>query len=86
MKVLDNRVIIKLNKSGITTRRGIIIPDKNDGVLEKGIVIVAGLKCEEVKEKDIVLINYANGREITIDNEKHIIIRETDIECIIKET
>lgn len=84
MKVLDNRVIIELKKSGITTRNGLLIPTTNSGILEEAVIYKAGEKCVEVKDGDIVLIHYADGRELKIDGKDYIIIREVDIQCIIK--
>lgn len=85
MKVLDNRVFVELKKAGLETRNGLIIPEKNNGILERGTVFKAGEKCTQVEEGDTVIIQYHAGRPYTHEGTEYIIIREHDIECVIKE-
>lgn len=80
MKVLSNRVFVELKKSGLELKSGLILPDKNDGIIEKGIVYAAGIECEFVKEGDEVHVHYADGRELRYEGKDLIVVREHDIQ------
>ena len=85
MKVLSNRVFVEIVKAGETTRNGLIIPEKNDGLLEKGIVFAVGIECVEVKEGDIVYLQYFAGKPTNHEGKEYIVIREHDIHYKIEE-
>jgi chaperonin GroES len=85
MKVLNNRVFLKLDKTEDVTKGGIIVPISGKELLEKATVWKAGEKCEVLKEGDRVLVHYADGRDVTIDNIKYILIREHDVSCKIED-
>ena len=85
MRLLQNRVLLKLDKSDNVTAGGIIVPVSGKELLEKATVYKAGEKCEVLKEGDRVLVHYADGRDLEIDRVKYVLIREHDISCKIEE-
>lgn len=79
---LFDRVLLKpyLNHQSNT----LITPPENEG--NKMQVIMTGTNDQFiVKPNDIVIINKYAGSEFTINNEKFILIKESDILGIIKE-
>lgn len=84
---LHDRVIIKPIQQESKTPSGIIIPDAAKEKPIKGNVVAVGNgKKDEpmtVKIDDFVLYNKHAGSEIEIDNEKYLIMRESDILAII---
>lgn len=86
---LLDRVIVKPNEAETKSAGGIIIPDTAKEKPQRGIVLSVGPgRVDEpmtVKEGDEVLYGKYSGTEITIDEQDCLIMRESDILCIIKE-
>lgn len=84
---LHDRVIIEPEKISSTTKAGIIIPDTaKEKPLQGKVIAVGNGKTDEpltVKEGDNVLYGKHAGMEITIEEKKYLIMRESDILAIL---
>ncbi len=87
IKPLADRVLIQPAAAEDKTASGIIIPDSAKEKPLKGSVVAVGkgTKDEEmvVKVGDQVLYGKYAGTEIELDNEKYIIMRQSDILAVI---
>ena len=87
IKPLADRVLILPAPAEEKTIGGIIIPDTAKEKPLKGEVIAVGngTKDEEMvlKKGDTVLYGKYSGTEIELDNEKYLIMRQSDIFAII---
>ena len=97
MKVrpLHDRVLIKRVEEQETVRGGIIIPDTAKEKPQEGEVVAAGTgkRLEngtviplEVKEGDRVLFGKYSGKEIKVDGNDYLILREDEILGILTTT
>lgn len=93
IKPLEDRILVKPLEAGETKKGGIIIPDSAKEKPEEGKVIAVGTgkilengtkKPLAVKKGDIVMFAKYAGNEITIDGDKHLIMREEDVLAIIE--
>ncbi len=89
---LGDRVIIKLIEQSETKKGGIIIPDTAKERPQEGEVVAVGKgrrtnsgdRIEpEVKKGDRVLFGKYAGNEITIDDEKYLVVKEDEIWAVI---
>jgi len=89
---LADRVLVKPIEQKEVKKGGIIIPDTAKEKPQEGKVVAVGKgrlneKGEriamEVKKGDRVLFGKYAGTEINIDDEKYLILRETDILAIV---
>lgn len=89
LKPLADRVVIEPMAAETKTASGIYIPDTAQEKPQKGKIIAVGTgtKDEEMKVKvgDVVLYGKYAGTEININNEKFLIMRQSDILAIIEE-
>jgi chaperonin GroES len=87
VKPLHDRVIVKPAEKAEKTAGGIIIPDTAQEKPQKGEVVAVGNgKKDEpmtVKVGDTILFGKFSGTEIEIEEEKYLLLRETDIFAII---
>jgi chaperonin GroES len=92
IKPLADRILIKAFEEEEAIQGGIIIPDTAKEKPQKGEVISVGPgrltdKGErlpmEVKKGDKVLYGKYSGSEVTIDSEKYIILRESDVLAVL---
>ena len=87
IKPLADRVLIKPAAAEEKTVSGIIIPDTAKEKPLKGEVVAVGngTKDEEmiVKVGDNVLYGKYTGTEVELDNEKYLIMRQSDVLAII---
>lgn len=87
VKPLHDRVIVKPAEKAEKTAGGIIIPDTAQEKPQKGeIVAVGNGKKDEpmtVKVGDTILFGKFSGTEIEIEEQKYLLLRETDIFAII---
>lgn len=88
IKPLADRVLIKAAAAEEKTLGGIIIPDSAKEKPLQGIVIATGngTKDEEmvVKAGDNVLYGKYAGTEIEFENEKYLIMRQSDILAVVE--
>ncbi len=88
IKPLADRVVIEAQAAETVTAGGIIIPDTAQEKPQKGKVMAVGTgtKDEEMKLKvgDMVLYGKYAGTEITLDKDKYLIMRQSDVLAIIE--
>jgi chaperonin GroES len=93
LKPLADRVVVKALEETETMRGGLYIPDTAKEKPQQGEVVAAGPgKFDEkggqripmdVKVGDKVLYGKYSGTEVTIDNERLLILRESDVLAIV---
>lgn len=88
LKPLADRIVVRPLEKDEVTRGGIILPDTVKEKPQEGEVVAVGpgrLSDEgkrvamEVKVGDIIIYAKYGGTEITIDDEKLMILRESDV-------
>ncbi len=88
IKPLADRVVIEAQPAETVTAGGIIIPDTAQEKPQKGKIMAVGTgtKDEDMKLKigDIVLYGKYAGTEITLDKEKYLIMKQSDVLAIIE--
>jgi len=90
IRPLADRVVVKPIEEEETTKGGIVLPDTAKERPQEGEIIAAGPgKYErgervplEVKVGDRVIFTKYGGNEIKIDDEKYLILRESDIMAV----
>ncbi len=87
VKPLHDRVIVKAAEKAEKTASGIIIPDTAQEKPQKGEVVAVGNGTKDfpmtVKVGDTILFGKYSGTEIEIEEEKYLLLKETDIFAII---
>ena len=93
LRPLDDRIIIKQSEAEEKTSGGIILPDsaKEKPQIGKIIAVGPGALLDDgkrakmsVKKNDKVLYAKYMGSDVEIDNEKYVIIKESDVLGIIE--
>jgi len=94
VKPLGDRVLVKPLEAEERTKGGIVLPDTAKEKPQEGKVVAVGkgkvledgkIQPLEVKAGDKVLYGKYSGREIKVDGDDHLIIREDDILAVINE-
>ena len=87
VKPLHDRVIVKPAEKAEKTAGGIIIPDTAQEKPQKGEVVAVGNGTKDfpmtVKVGDTILFGKYSGTEIEIEEQKYLLLKETDIFAII---
>ena len=87
IKPLADRVLIEPKEAETQTASGIYIPDTAKEKPQQGTVIAAGpgKKDEpmEVKKGDVVLYGKYAGTEVTVEDKKYLIVKQSDILAIL---
>ncbi|MBP3237071.1 MAG: co-chaperone GroES [Bacteroidales bacterium] len=87
IKPLADRVLIQPKEAETKTAAGIYIPDTAKEKPQEGEVLAVGpgKKDEpmEVKKGDTVLYGKYAGTEVTVDDKKYLIVRQSDILAIL---
>jgi chaperonin GroES len=87
IKPLADRVLIQPKEAETKTAAGIYIPDTAKEKPQEGKVLAVGpgKKDEpmEVKKGDNVLYGKYAGTEVTVDDKKYLIVRQSDILAIL---
>ena len=87
IKPLADRVLIEPKEAEVKTASGIFIPDTAKEKPQQGTVLAAGpgKKDEpmEVKVGDEVLYGKYAGTEVTVDDKKYLIVKQSDILAIL---
>lgn len=87
IKPLVDRVLIAPAKAEEKTVGGIIIPDtaKEKPLQGEVLAVGNGTKDEEMvlKKGDTVLYGKYSGTEIELDNEKYLIMRQSDVLAVL---
>ena len=87
IKPLADRVLIEPKEAETKTASGIYIPDTAKEKPQQGTVLAAGpgKKDEpmEVKAGDQVLYGKYAGTEVTVEDKKYLIVKQSDILAIL---
>ena len=87
IKPLADRVLIEPKEAETKTASGLYIPDTAKEKPQQGVVIAAGpgKKDEPMEGKvgDQVLYGKYSGTEVTVDDKKLLIVRQSDILAIL---
>ena len=87
IKPLADRVVIEPQEAQTKTASGLFIPDTAKEKPQQGTIVAAGpgKKDEpmEVKVGDVVLYGKYAGTEVTFDEKKYPIVKQSDILAII---
>ena len=87
IKPLADRVLVEPQEAQTKTASGIFIPDTAKEKPQQGKVLAAGpgKKDEpmEVKVGDMVLYGKYSGTEVTVDDKKYLIVKQSDILAIL---
>ena len=87
IKPLADRVVIEPKEAETRTASGIFIPDTAKEKPQQGAIVAVGpgKKDEpmEVKVGDVVLYGKYAGTEITVDDKKYLIVKQSDILAIL---
>ena len=87
IKPLADRVLVQPKEAETKTASGIYIPDTAKEKPQQGKVIAVGpgKKAEpmEVKVGDEVIYGKYAGTEVTVENEKYLIVKQSDILAIL---
>lgn len=93
IKPLEDRILVKPLEATEQKKGGIIIPDTAKEKPEEGKVVAMGpgkvlengqRKNLEVKKGDIVLFAKYSGTEVTVEGDKHLILREDDVLAVVE--
>ena len=88
IRPLHDRVLVKRLEEETVSRGGIIIPDTAKEKPARGRVVAIGpgrtldngeTRALTVQPGDIVLFSKYGGTDVKIDNEEHLMVRESDI-------
>ena len=87
IKPLADRVVIEPKEAETKTASGLFIPDTAKEKPQQGIVVAVGPgKKDETMELnvgDAVLYGKYAGTEVTVDEKKYLIVKQSDILAII---
>ncbi len=87
IKPLADRVLVEPKEAQTKTASGIFIPDSAKEKPQQGTVIAvgAGKKDEpmEVSVGDVVLYGKYAGTEVTVEDKKYLIVKQSDILAIL---
>lgn len=91
IRPLFDRVVLKPLENESETKSGILLPMASQEKSQLGLVVAVGSGQNadgkevgmQVKEGDKVLFGKYTGTEITIDEEKYVVVRQPDILAII---
>lgn len=87
IKPLADRVLILPAAAETKTVGGIIIPDSAKEKPLRGTVVAVGNGTKDepmiLKENDTVLFGKYAGTELELDNEKYLIMRQSDVLAVV---
>ncbi|MBO6169701.1 MAG: co-chaperone GroES [Bacteroidales bacterium] len=87
LKPLADRVVIEPKEAETKTASGIYIPDTAKEKPQQGTVVAAGPgkkdEAMEVKVGDVVLYGKYAGTEVTVEEKKYLIVKQSDILAIL---
>ena len=94
IRPLHDRVIVRRVEEKKTTASGLIIPDSSNEKPSRGEVVAAGngrISADgkviplDVKVGDTVMFGQYSGSEITVDEEKLLVMSEDEIVAVIED-
>ena len=81
MKMIGNKVLVRMRERRGVSPNGIIIPERAQKTETWGEVISAGAACEELAVGDLVHVGELQGTHFGINGQDHIIVTEDKIVC-----
>ena len=82
MKTVKDKIVVKVEIKE-KTASGIIISDSVNEKIQKGKVISIGNEVKEIVINDIVVFNKYSGVEIEIDDQKYIVLKDSDVFVVL---
>jgi len=80
MKPLQNRIVLEIEKKKEVSKGGVFIPETAEmHNQEIGVVLRVGSECKEVKAGDRVILGVYSGTNITTNEGKFLVLKETDV-------
>ncbi|MBQ2006381.1 MAG: co-chaperone GroES [Bacteroidales bacterium] len=87
IKPLADRVLIEPKEAEVKTASGIFIPDTAKEKPQQGTVVAVGPgkvdEPMEVKPGDVVIYGKYAGTEVTVEDKKYLIVKQSDILAIL---
>ena len=87
IKPLADRVLIEPKEAETKTASGLYIPDTAKEKPQQGTVLACGPgktdEPMEVKKGDVVLYGKYAGTEVTVEDKKYLIVKQSDILAIL---
>ena len=87
LKPLGTRVVVEPKEAETMTAGGIYIPDNAKEKPQQGVIVAAGPGAKdepmEVKVGDTVLYGKYAGTEVTFEDKKYLIVKQSDILAIL---
>lgn len=87
IKPLADRVVIEPQEAMTQTASGLYIPDTAKEKPQQGTVVAAGPgkkdEAMELKVGDVVLYGKYAGTEVTVNDKKYLIVKQSDVLAII---
>jgi chaperonin GroES len=93
LKPLDDRVVVKQSEAEERTAGGIVLPDTAKEKPQRGNVVAVGpgkmldsgkRGTLSIKVGDEVFYAKYSGSDVEVNNEKYVILRETDVLAVIE--
>ena len=93
IKPLDDRILVKQSQAETKTAGGIVLPDSAQEKPQRGKVVACGpgklLDSGKrgglsVKKGDEIFYGKYAGSEVDVDQEKYVILRESDILAVLE--
>jgi chaperonin GroES len=85
LQPIGDRVIVRPATIDDVSAGGIHIPDVAKEKPKQGTVIAVGASVDGIVEGNVVMFGQWTGTEVVIDGEKLLIMKVTDVLCIIRE-
>lgn len=87
IRPLADRVVVEPKEAETKTASGLYIPDTAKEKPQQGVVVAVGpgKKDEpmEVKEGDVVLYGKYAGTEVSVEDKKYLIMKQSDILAVL---
>ena len=87
IRPLGTRVVVEPKEAETMTAGGLYIPDNAKEKPQQGTLVAVGPGAKdepmEVKVGDVVLYGKYAGTEVTVDNVKYLIVKQSDILAIL---
>lgn len=75
--VNDHVLIEKVQQT--KTKSGLILPERDDNAVHKGVVVGAATSVEQVDLGDLVIIDKYSGKTLEVEGKKYTLVKEKEI-------
>ena len=83
IRPLADRVVIEPREAETKTASGLYIPDTAKEKPQQGVVVAAGPGKKDEPMEVKVLYGKYSGTEVTVDGNKYLIVRQSDILAVL---